>query len=97
MEEQIGRDSPPITHPEHFYGFIGVALAWQFAFVLISREPIRFRPLMPAAVAEKFLFGASTFALLAASRVPVLVAVFAAIDVFLGVLFLLSYFRLRKS
>ncbi|TWU23634.1 hypothetical protein [Bythopirellula polymerisocia] len=28
LEAQIGRDYPPaITHPEHFYGFIGVALA----------------------------------------------------------------------
>lgn len=30
LEEHIGRDyPPPITHPEHFYGFLGVALAWQ--------------------------------------------------------------------
>ena len=30
MEAKVGRDfPPPITHPEHFYGFIGVALAWQ--------------------------------------------------------------------
>jgi hypothetical protein len=28
LEERIGIDSPPpITHPEHFYGFVGVALA----------------------------------------------------------------------
>lgn len=98
LEERIGRESPPaITHPEHFYGFIGVALAWQFAFLVIAREPTRFRPVMLAAVAEKFSFGASTFVLLVASRVPPLVAVFAAIDVCLGVLFLVSFFRLRPS
>lgn len=30
MEGRVGRDfPPPITHPEHFCGFIGVAFAWQ--------------------------------------------------------------------
>jgi len=28
MEAQVGRDYPPaITHPEYFYGFVGVGLA----------------------------------------------------------------------
>jgi len=32
-ESQISRDFPPaITHPEYFYGFIGVTLAWQVLF-----------------------------------------------------------------
>jgi hypothetical protein len=30
LEARIGRDTPPaITHPEYFYGFIGVALVMQ--------------------------------------------------------------------
>jgi hypothetical protein len=38
LEAKLGQDyPPPITHPEQFYGFIGVALAWQAAFLLISR------------------------------------------------------------
>jgi hypothetical protein len=58
LEAQIGRDyPPPITHPEHFYGFVGVALAWQFVFLLIGRDPARYRPLMPIAVLEKLAFG----------------------------------------
>ena len=36
LEDRIGRDTPPpITHPEHFYGFIGVVIAWQLAFLVI--------------------------------------------------------------
>ena len=32
LEARIARDfPPPITHPEYFYGFIGVALAWRVA------------------------------------------------------------------
>jgi hypothetical protein len=43
MEEKIGQDYPPaITHPEYFYGFIGVGLAWQVAFLIIARDPARF-------------------------------------------------------
>lgn len=98
LEARLNQDfPPPITHPEHFYGFIGVALAWQLAFIAISRDPVRLRPVMLAAVAEKFLPAASTFVLLAASRVPSAVAVFAAIDLTLGILFLLSYVRCRGA
>ena len=29
LEAKNGRDFPPaITHPEYYYGFMGVALAW---------------------------------------------------------------------
>jgi hypothetical protein len=32
VERQIGVDYPPaITHPEYFYGFVGVAVSWQDA------------------------------------------------------------------
>ena len=58
LEARIGRDQPPaITHPEYFYGFLGVAVSWQVAFLVISRDPVRFRPLMVPAVLEKATFG----------------------------------------
>src|SRR5690349_24256449 len=56
-EQQMGRDyPPPITHPEYYYGFVGVAVAWQIAFLVMSRNPVRYRPLMIAAVVEKASF-----------------------------------------
>ena len=70
LEDRIGRDyPPPITHPEHFYGFVGVAVAWQIAFLIISRDVVRFRPLMLAAIVEKASFALPTFALFASGRV----------------------------
>jgi hypothetical protein len=33
---------PPITHPEFYYGFLGVTLAWQVAFLVIARDPCAF-------------------------------------------------------
>ena len=59
---------PALTHPEFYYGFIGVALAWQLAFIVMARDPARYRPLIPAAVAEKLLYIASTFSLYVAGR-----------------------------
>jgi hypothetical protein len=54
FENQIGVDFPPsITHPEYFYGFIGVTLAWQILFLLIARDPIRYRLMMVPAIVEK--------------------------------------------
>jgi hypothetical protein len=47
-EGPIAQNDPPaITHPEFFYGFVGVTLAWQLVFLSIARNPMRYRPLMP--------------------------------------------------
>ena len=47
LEQKVGLDYPPaITHPEYFYGFLGVAIAWQVAFLIIGQDPQRFRPMM---------------------------------------------------
>src|SRR5262245_26733618 len=46
LEARIGRDTPPpITHPEFFYGFICVAVAWQVLFLVLSKDPVRYRPM----------------------------------------------------
>lgn len=51
----IGRqDPPPITHPGFYYGFVGAGLAWQIAFLIIATDPVRFRPIILAAIVEKF-------------------------------------------
>ena len=92
MEARVGRDfPPPVTHPEHFYGFIGVALAWQLAFLVIARDVRRFRPLMPVAVLEKVAFGVPALLLYAQGRLALPVAAAGAFDLVLGALFLLAY------
>lgn len=45
-----------INHPEFYYGFICLALVFQFLFVLIALDPLRYRPAMLIAAAEKFAF-----------------------------------------
>jgi hypothetical protein len=96
LEDRIGRDNPPaVTHPEYFYGFLGVGVAWQVAFLMIARDPARYRPLMVPAVLEKFSFAAAVLALAAGGRAAGEVLAFGLIDLLLGVLFLVAFLRLR--
>ncbi len=81
MEGRFGLDHPPaITHPVFFYGFTGVALAWQVAFLLIAREPERLRPLMLPAILEKLAFFGAVGVLWAQGRCADVLLPFAAID-----------------
>jgi hypothetical protein len=65
----IGREHPPaISHAEFFYGFIGVALAWQIAFLIIARDPVRYRLMMLPGILEKVSFGVAALVLYAQDR-----------------------------
>lgn len=92
LEERIGRDDPPpITHPEHFYAFLGVAVAWQVAFLVIARDPIRYRPTMIPAILEKAGFAIAAPVLFAQHRVSGVVLGFGMMDLVLGILFLAAF------
>jgi hypothetical protein len=96
MEAKIGRDSPPpVTHPEFFYGFIGVALAWQILFLIIAQDTARLRPAIPAAVVEKITFAVAVPILYAQGRVSVSMLGAASIDAVLAILFVIAYLRTR--
>jgi hypothetical protein len=97
LEDRIGRDAPPpITHPEYFYGFVGIAIAWQLAFLLISRDPVRYRPLMIAAIVEKATFAVATAVLYAQGRLRLEMLGAGMIDLVLGALFVISYIRTSR-
>jgi len=94
LEARIGRDyPPPITHPENFYGFIGVTLAWQIAFLVIARDPQRLRPMMLPAILEKISFGGAAIVLFSGGRIPAAVLFFACIDLLLGTLFAAAFMK----
>jgi hypothetical protein len=80
-----------IARPEQFYGFIGVALSWQFAFFLIACDVERYRPLMLVGVLEKLSFGLAVVILYAADRVSAGVFGAGVVDLALGVLFVLAF------
>ena len=94
MEAKTGIDYPPvITHPEFYYGFVGVTLAWQFAFLLISRDPFKYRLFMPVAMFEKFSYVVALIFLMMQGRVPSVVMGFGCVDFVLGVLFVMAFLR----
>lgn len=94
LEGRTGRDFPPaINHPEYYYGFVGVAVAWQVAFLFISSDPLRHRPLMIPAMIEKASFAVAAAALFARGRIPPTILAFAGIDLLLGVAFLAAYLK----
>ncbi len=98
LESYIGRTDPPaITHPEFFYGFIGVALAFQIVFLMISRDPVRYRPLMLASVVEKFSFGIAAVVLYVQGRLSANMLGAGLVDLVLGALFIASYFKTPKE
>ena len=92
LAEKIGLDTPPaITHQEYFYGFVGLAVAWQFVFLLVGRDPERYRPLMLVAVLEKLAFGVPAIILFAQGRLPGSVLFFGLLDLTLGALFIAAW------
>jgi hypothetical protein len=96
--EKTGADNPPpVTHPEFYYGFVGVALAFQIVFLIIATDPSKYRPLMLASIVEKFAFVIPTFYLYSQGRTAGPIIGGAALDLMWGVLFVVSYFRTRES
>ena len=91
---QIGRtDPPPITHPGFYYGFAGVALAWQFVFFLIARDPVRFRPMMIPSVLEKLAWGLTVIVLHIQGRISTGDMALGVVDLVFGAFFLLAFAR----
>ena len=94
LEEKTGRDyPPPITHPEYYYGFIGVTIAWQILLLIISRDPIRYRPIMVPPMLAKSSFVIAVTILFLQGRVSSATLGASMIDLLLVILFLVAYFR----
>jgi hypothetical protein len=98
LEKQFGQDNPPpVNHPELYYGFFGVTLAWQLMFLVIGSEPIRFRRAMIPAMAEKASFAIAVPILYGLDRVAIAWVGFASMDATWLVLFVIAYLRTPKE
>jgi hypothetical protein len=91
------KDPPPITHPAFFYGFVGLALAWQVAFCFIATDPARYRPLMVPSILEKATWVIAVVTLVLQGRTHASDLVFAGTDGLLGILFVIAYFKTRPT
>ncbi len=97
LERFIGKeDPPPITHAEFYYGFACTALGWQLVYLMMSRDPLRFRPMLLPAIVGKAGFGISVFALFAQGRLVAPNLVLPSVDIVLAALFAGAYVALRS-
>ena len=98
MFNLIGRqDPPPITHPGFYYGFLSAGLAWQIAFLVISRDPVRFRPMIIPSIIEKFAYGIALIVLFLQSRLHASDLAFGCVDLLFGVLFIVAFFKTSEA
>lgn len=98
LEGQIGRQTPPpITHPEFFYGFAGVGLAWQVVFLVIARDPQRFRSMMLPSILEKISYGIALLILHQQQRIAASSFAIGMVDWIWAALFVVSFLRTRSA
>jgi hypothetical protein len=92
--DKVGRDAPPaVTHPEFYYGFLGVTFLWQVVFVMMAKDPFRYRLLMPVTILEKFVYTVPVVSLYLNGRVHVNIMRPSLVDPVFGILFGIAYFR----
>jgi hypothetical protein len=97
-EDRFFAEYPPaINRPEFYYGFVGVTLAWQFMFLVIGSDPVRYRPAMLPAMVEKVSFAVAVPLLYRADRVDPIWLGFAAMDATWLVLFVIAFLRTPSS
>jgi hypothetical protein len=90
----IGRSYPPaVTHPDIYYGFVGVTLVWQIAFLTIATNPSRYRPIMLAAILEKGVYVATMVALYLMGELQLGQFAVAWPDSVLGMLFIAAFIK----
>lgn len=94
MFDRLGKMyPPPINHPEMFFGFLAVTIAWQVAFLVSASDPIRYRPLMLPAMIEKFLYVGTLVVLYAQGRMTAGQLAPTGLNFLWGVLFVVSFVK----
>jgi hypothetical protein len=95
---KFARHFPPaVTHPEYYYGCLGVVVIRHLLFLLIAKDPLRYRS-RPCflATAEKFVFGVPTVVFYLQGRVVLPIVIAAVVDILFGFVFLEAYRRTAR-
>jgi hypothetical protein len=84
-------------HPQFYFGFLDVTMAWQIAFFVIASDPVRFRPMMIPAMLEKLGYVLTMPILYARSQVTGAEALTAVPDFVLLILFVVAYRKVDRA
>jgi len=91
-EKLIEQIMPPaVNHPEFFYGFVLLNISWQVLYLILSRDPLRFRPLMVPAFIAKASAPLALGWLVMQGRIPSQWVTTAILDGVFALLFLIAY------
>jgi hypothetical protein len=94
---EAGGAGPVVAMPEFFYGFLGVAAAFQLVFIIIATDPRKYRLMILPSIVEKFSFAIAVAVLVNSGRTSGPIVYGAAVDLLLGVLFVVSWFRVARA
>jgi len=84
-------------HAEFYYGFVCTAFAWQIVYLMISRDPLRLRPMLIPVIMAKAGFEISVYILFAQGRLAAWNLLLPSIDLVLAALFAWAYVALRSE
>ena len=88
---------PDLNHPEYYYGFAGLCLAWHIMFLLIGIDPARYRPAMIPAMLEKLGWVAAVPVLVLKDRLSPTWLAFAAHDAFWLAMFIAAFWKTPRT
>ena len=96
--DRVNTDTPPaVTHLEFYYGFAGMALLWQFIFLLIAKDPIRYRPVMVLTFLGKIAYTVPVLILYSRGEVHASTMHLSLVDPIFGILFVAAYLKTPKK
>jgi hypothetical protein len=84
---------PPITHPEFFYGFFTLGIAWQVVFFILATEPIKYRAMMIPSMLEKIGYPVALIFLHFQNRIAPRMFALGSLDWLFLVLFAIAYIK----
>lgn len=94
LYDAIGRHDPPaLNHPQFYFGFLGVTVAWQIVFLVLSTDPVRYRPMMVVAMLEKLSFLGAVGTLLSLKMMNAQQALVVLPDAVMLCFFVAAYYR----
>jgi hypothetical protein len=94
---EVQRRFGTLVQPLWYYGFVGVTVTYQLAYLLIGRDPARYRPLMPIAMLAKLSFGIAALTLYLRGLSPGQLTAVAMPDLIWVALFAWAYVKTPKG
>ncbi len=82
---------------DFYYGFAGVALAWQFAFFIIASDVVKYRLLMIPSVMEKVFYTSAVVVLFINNRLSTEILIFAGMDIIFSALFVMAFIKTKQN